>query len=167
MPYSEVFTQQGISWDHQVFVAGCRVTGHGLRLQKPLIFGVLTTCVLVPTEFRRSRYIFLPFRLFIFLSYSARFFTIPGKTSSLVLRTVTTWGILEVAAQKALCPEPGQVELVTGDEGKGPAWGCWSSLRAQPEASTWPSSHQSMAELHWGRQVRASLQYNASPQSLP
>lgn len=74
MPYSEVFTQQGISWDHQVFVAGCRVTGHGLRLQKPLIFGVLTSCVLVPTEFRRSRYIFLPFRLFIFFKLQCQIF---------------------------------------------------------------------------------------------
>ena len=66
---------------------------------------------LIATEFRRSRYIFLHFKLIF--NYSTGFFTIPGQNSLLLIpRTVTIQGILEMATQTDLCREQGQVGLV-------------------------------------------------------
>jgi len=66
---------------------------------------------LVPTEFRRSRYIFVHFRLFF--NYNTGFFTIMGNNCHLlVLRTMTIQGISEMATQMDLCQEQGQVELI-------------------------------------------------------
>lgn len=94
----------------------------------------------------------------------------------LVLRTVTSQSITEMATQMELCQEQAQVELVnTGTLTRlnGEACGNWgvmgwlccgklhvSRFTSQPEAPARTNTPQGKGWLNLGRQVRVSLQYN-------